>query len=125
MHLDAAAAAVGKNCKVARGLSLCKFAQALCAGVFNGDILRLFCRDNQEHPFVRTALMELTGGMQVARANFQARCRTQAVGNRVADFFQRFTATFAREGEERIQAEVIAGLNAAEQSAQCGNERFV
>ena len=122
MNLDTATSTVGKNCEVARSLSLCKFAQALCAGVFDGNILRLFCRDNQEHPFIRAALMKLTGGMQIARSNFQARRCTQTVGNRVANFLQRFTTTFAREGKECIQAEVIARHNAAKQGAQCGNE---
>ena len=118
VQVHGATTARGKRDQIARSLRFRKAAQAVGDLVAQRDVLDLVGGQNQEDAVVRTALLQLTGGMQITRANFQAGHDTQLLGHRMTDVLKRLATPFTRVGKERVQREEVAGLDAGEQIAQ-------
>lgn len=93
--------------------------------VLHFNVARFICRKHEEHPVVATAFVQLTRGMQIARSDLQARRDAAALRDAVANLFKRLATTFAREGQEGVQGEVIARLDTAAKRGDRARNRFI
>ena len=115
-EVHAAASALDEDGQIGCGLCFRQGSQAFRLDVVQRNVFELVGGDEQEDAVVRAALLQLTGRVQVARADFQARCNAKFVGNAVADGLERFAAAFAVKRQKGVQGEVIARLSSEENS---------
>ena len=110
--MHAPAAALRQGHQLASGLGLRQRPQARSrAALGQRDVLQLVGRQDEEHAHVRAALLQLAGGVQVARAHLQARHHAEGLGHAVADGLDSLATALSREGQKRVQREEVAGLD--------------
>lgn len=110
MQMHAAAPALGERRQIASSLGLRQLAKAGCRSFpRQRNVLQFVSRQNEEDAHVRTALLQLARGMQVARPHLQARHAAERFGYPVANLLDGLAPPLSRKRKNAFSAKKSPG----------------